>query len=76
MHNINIFSGNINSPEVLESLKNNLDSLGVRAFSIDFECQAVSIISHLDLSNDEIECVFRKSGLNCDCIKKCNKVKD
>ena len=76
MHNINIFSGNINSPEVLESLKNNLDAVGVRAFSIDFEGQAVSIISHLELSNDEIECVFRKSGLNCNCIKKCNKAID
>lgn len=76
MQNINIFSGNINNPEILESLKVNLDYVGVRAFTVDFENQAVSIISHLDLSNEEIQCVFRKSGLNCSCIAKCNKSTD
>jgi hypothetical protein len=76
MQSINIFSGNISNPEVLENLKNNLDFVGVKAFTVDFENQAVSIVSHLDLSNEEIQCVFPKSGLNCSCIAKCNKSED
>ena len=76
MRSLHITAGNLNNPTTLESLKCNLDLVGVRAFTIDFENQAVSIVSHLDLSNDQLRCVFKKSGLNCSCITKCNKSED
>jgi hypothetical protein len=76
MTSMHITEGNLNNPTTLESLKCNLNLVGVRSFTIDFENQAVSIVSHLNLSHDEIQCVFKKAGLNCSCSTKCNSSVD
>jgi hypothetical protein len=72
MKNLNILKGNISQPEILESIKCNLDLLGVNAFTIDFETNVISIMTPKNVAQSDLDCALLKAGVHCVCEKKCN----
>lgn len=56
----------------LQNLKNELNIVGVKAFTIDFMNQQISIVSSDTIKDETINCAVRKAGFDCKCFKVCN----
>lgn len=56
----------------LKNLKNELDTVGVKAFTIDFMNQQISIVSSDSIKDETINCAVKKAGFDCKCFKVCN----
>ncbi|MDZ7936432.1 MAG: hypothetical protein U5M51_16020 [Emticicia sp.] len=56
----------------LQNLKNELNSVGVKAFTIDYMRQQISIISSDSIKDEAINSAVKKAGFDCKCFKVCN----
>lgn len=56
----------------LQNLKNELNTVGVKAFTIDFMNQQISIVSSDSIKDETINCAVKKAGFDCKCFKVCN----
>jgi hypothetical protein len=71
MKTINILKGNLNNPDILETLKCSLDKVGIKAFTIDFETNVITLMTSNNLIDNEVNCAFLKAGLHCACNETC-----
>lgn len=56
----------------LQNLKKELNTVGVKAFTIDFMNQQISIVSSDLIKDETINCAVKKAGFDCKCFKVCN----
>lgn len=56
----------------LQNLKNELNTVGVKAFTIDFMNQQILIVSSDTIKDETINCAVKKAGFDCKCFKVCN----
>lgn len=56
----------------LQNLKSELNTVGVKAFTIDFMSQQISIVSSESIKDETINCAVKKAGFDCKCFKVCN----
>lgn len=56
----------------LQNLKNELNTVGVKAFTIDFMNHQISIVSSDLIKDETINCAVKKAGFDCKCFKVCN----
>lgn len=69
-----IFKPNQDIINKTENLKTELSDVGVRAFSINFENNTITIISPIDIEDKHISCAVKKAGYPCRCFKICNQI--
>jgi hypothetical protein len=75
MKTINFHSQLINGTQ-LQNLKDELDSVGVKAFIINYETQQISIMNPESIEADTLTCAVRKAGFKCGCFRVCKHGRD
>lgn len=65
------FLTKLNNPARLDVLKEELNQIGVNAFTIDYQNQQISIVGSESIHADSINCAVRKAGFKCNCFKIC-----
>ncbi|MDZ7936335.1 MAG: hypothetical protein U5M51_15500 [Emticicia sp.] len=56
----------------LQNLKSELNTVGVKAFTINYVSQQISIVSSDEIKDETINCAVKKAGFDCKCFKVCN----
>ncbi|MCU0325526.1 MAG: hypothetical protein MUF45_09785 [Spirosomaceae bacterium] len=65
------FLTKLNNTARLDVLKEELNQIGVNAFTIDYQNQQISIVGPDSIHTDSIGCAVQKAGFKCKCFRVC-----